>query len=132
MTQYDSLEVGRRSKGGLAGDLPEDVACLASAAQGDNGTVAHVEVLRYLEDEDGVRVVLAVESDAGVYRKPGPPLVEAGSESHPADVSGAQSGSRRIGASRGVGVSGLHVTHGGGQRSWSGSRIVGRVHFPGH
>jgi len=116
----------------LAGDLPEDVAGTAAAAQSNDSTVAYGEVLRNLEYEDGIRVALAVESDTSVYRDPGRPFVQARSESHPANVSGAQFSSSRIGSSCGIGVSGLHVTYGRGQRRWSGNRVVGRIYLSGH
>lgn len=116
----------------MAGYLPEDVASAAASAQSNDGAVAHAEVLRDLEDEDSIRVALAVESDTGVYRNPGRPFVQARSESHPTNISGTQFSSSRICSSRSVGVSGLHVTYGRGQHGWSGSGIVGRIHFSGH
>ena len=116
----------------MAGDLPEYVASAAATAQSNDGAVAHGEVLRYLEDEDSVRVALAVESDTGVYRNPGAPFVEARSESHPANISGAQFSSSGISPPRCVSICGHHVAYGRSQCRWSGSRIVGCIYFSGH
>ena len=62
--QYISTEHRVRSERctGSTIDLPEDVLGLA-AGQSNLGTGAHGERLRYLEDENSIRVSLAVESD---------------------------------------------------------------------
>ena len=122
MTQYISIYNGRRAKGGLTGDLPEDVTGLCAAAQINTGTVAHGEVLRYLEDPNIIRT--AREGDIRGDIKPGAPFIKTGSECHPGNISSAEFSSSWQRPPGSIDVGGLHVADCCRHISRGGYRII--------
>lgn len=130
LTQYISSENGRRAKRRLAGNLPENIPGLGTAAQINMDTVAHGEGLPYLEDPDIVGA--ARESDISRDQNSGAPFVETGCECHPADSTGAQLGSRGQCPAGGIGVGGFHVAYGRGHGGRSRNGVAGCVYVSGN
>ena len=131
LIQYISIKDRCRSKCRLAGDLPEDVAGLGTAAQENLLGGADIERLPYLEDPD---IICATrKGDIRWYGNPGAPLIDARGECHPTNITSTQfdnrSGRCHSGSS---GVRGFHVTYSRRHVSWSRRSIVGCICFSSH
>jgi hypothetical protein len=126
------VEERQTPKGCLARDLPEDVTGLAPPLRLTMAPLPKVSVCAIWKMNTAFALPWQLRLTVHLYHYRGPPFVEAGSENHPADISGPKLGSIGVYPFSGVGVRGLHVANGCNHLIWSGSRVVGCMHPSGH
>lgn len=94
-TQDIAIErrVSSESCTGAPADLPEDISGFGAIGKyylnaGKSTTGSDIEISRYLENPDSVRVALCIKGDIPrVYCNIGAPFIEAGIDSFPAQIS---------------------------------------------